>query len=70
MSSPAPSPSLSMIMTETDDAMNNVPVCQKPDTYFAESMIPHHQVCTAFGITTFFVNACHVVCYLTLQWSF
>ncbi|CAK0765242.1 hypothetical protein CVIRNUC_003239 [Coccomyxa viridis] len=40
---PAPSPTLSIIMMETDDAMNGVPVCQNPDRYFAESMIPHHQ---------------------------
>ena len=60
-SSLAPSPGLSVIMMQTDDAMNGVPVCQNPDRYFAESMIPHHQVCIciAYGITTVSVSACH-----------
>ena len=57
------------MMMETDNAMNSVPLCQNPDRYFAESMIPHHQVCIAFGITTFFVHACQVFWYLTLLCS-
>jgi uncharacterized protein (DUF305 family) len=32
------------IMKETDAAMMSVPPCSNTDRFFAESMIPHHQV--------------------------
>lgn len=43
---PAPSPAVSLveIMKETDSKMMAVAPCSNTDKYFAESMIPHHQV--------------------------